>query len=135
MDRGLGEALNAAGGRAALPTTVEAEDVGRYNPDVEAAVYFFSLEALQNAGKHAGEGAEAKVKVWRDDAAGMLHFSVSDTGAGFDPKDFTGGAGFTNLSDRLGAIGGSFRLDTAPGKGTTLEGWIPADPLPAPAST
>jgi signal transduction histidine kinase len=134
MDRGLGEALNAAGGRAALPTRVEAEDVGRYNPDVEAAVYFFSLEALQNAGKHAGEGAEALVKVWRDDAAGMLRFSVSDTGAGFDPKDFTGGAGFTNLSDRLGAIGGSFRLDSAPGQGTTLEGWIPADPLPAPAA-
>ena len=133
MDRGLGEALNAAGGRAALPTTVEAEDVGRYNPDVEAAVYFFSLEALQNAGKHAGENAEAMVKVWRDHDAGMLRFSVSDTGAGFDAKHFTGGAGFTNLSDRLGAIGGSFRLDTAPGKGTTLEGWIPAEPLPAPA--
>jgi signal transduction histidine kinase len=133
MDRGLGEALNAAGGRAALPTIVEAEDVGRYNPDVEAAVYFFSLEALQNAGKHAGESAEAKVKVWRD--GNLLRFSVSDDGAGFDPKDFTGGAGFTNLSDRLGAIGGSFRLDTAPGQGTTLEGWIPADPLPAPAQT
>jgi signal transduction histidine kinase len=134
MDRGLGEALNAAGGRAALPTRVEAEDVGRYNPDVEAAVYFFSLEALQNAGKHAGEGAEANVKVWRDDEAGMLRFSVSDDGAGFDPKDFTGGAGFTNLSDRLGAIGGSFRLDTAPGQGTTLEGWIPAERLPAPTA-
>ncbi|MEY2477247.1 MAG: hypothetical protein QOG87_2562 [Actinomycetota bacterium] len=134
MDRGLGEALNAAGGRAALPTRVDAEDVGRYHPDVEAAVYFFSLEALQNAGKHAGEGAEAMVKVWRDDEAGMLRFSVSDDGAGFDPKDFTGGAGFTNLSDRLGAIGGSFRLDTAPGQGTTLEGWIPAERLPAPTA-
>jgi signal transduction histidine kinase len=132
MDRGLTEALNAAAGRAALATTVEADDVGRYHPDVEAAVYFFCLEALQNAGKHAGEDAEAVVKVWRED--GLLRFSVSDNGAGFDAKDFTGGAGFTNLSDRLGAIGGSFHLDTAPGKGTKLEGWIPADPLPAPAS-
>jgi signal transduction histidine kinase len=132
MDRGLPEALNAAAGRAALPTLVEAEVVGRYNPDVEAAVYFFCMEALQNAGKHAGDDAEATVKVWRDD--GMLRFSVSDTGAGFDAKHFTGGAGFTNLSDRLGAIGGSFRLDTAPGQGTTLEGWIPAEPLPAPAA-
>ncbi|MEY2568374.1 MAG: hypothetical protein QOE35_2903 [Actinomycetota bacterium] len=128
MDRGLTEALGAAAGRAALATNVEAEDVGRYNPDVEAAVYFFCLEALQNAGKHAGEGAEAVVKVWRED--GLLRFSVSDDGAGFDARDFTGGAGFTNLSDRLGAIGGSFHLDTAPGKGTKLEGWIPADPLP-----
>lgn len=131
MDRGLTEALNAAAGRAALPTTVEAEDVGRYHPDVEAAVYFFSLEALQNAGKHAGEGAEATVRVWRD--GGMLRFFVADTGAGFDAHHFTGGAGFTNLSDRLGAIGGSFKLDTAPGQGTKLEGWIPAEPL-EPAS-
>lgn len=130
MDRGLPEALNAAAGRAALPTTVDSEEVGRFNPDVEAAVYFFCMEALQNAGKHAGEGADAHIKVWRD--GGMLRFSVSDTGAGFDPKDFTGGAGFTNLSDRLGAIGGSFHLDSAPGKGTKLEGWIPAEPLPAP---
>jgi signal transduction histidine kinase len=128
MDRGLTEALGAAAGRAALATSVEAEDVGRYNPDVEAAVYFFCLEALQNAGKHAGEGAEALVKVWRED--GLLRFSVADDGAGFDARDFTGGAGFTNLSDRLGAIGGSFHLDTAPGKGTRLEGWIPAEPLP-----
>src|SRR5204863_408573 len=57
MDRGLPDALRAAGDRAALPTTVEAEDVGRYPQQVEAAVYFCCLEALQNAGKHAGEGA------------------------------------------------------------------------------
>jgi signal transduction histidine kinase len=128
MDRGLPEALNAAGGRAALPTTVEADGVGRYNPDVEAAVYFFCMEALQNAGKHAGDGAEAQIKVWQDD--GMLRFFVADNGAGFDPKHFTGGAGFTNLSDRLGAIGGSFKLDSAPGEGTKLEGWIPVQPEP-----
>jgi signal transduction histidine kinase len=131
MDRGLPEALNAAGGRSPLPTTVDADGVARYNPDVEAAVYFFCMEALQNAGKHAGEDAEITVHVWQD--GGLLRFTVSDTGPGFDSKHFTGGAGFTNLSDRLGAIGGSFKLDTAPGQGTTLEGWIPAEPTPVAA--
>ena len=54
---GLREALPAAAGRAALPTTVDFDGVGRYGNDIEAAVYFCTLEALQNAGKHAGHGA------------------------------------------------------------------------------
>src|SRR4029079_4072329 len=63
MDRGLGEALSAAAGRAALPTTVEADGVGRYPQGVEAAVYFCCLESLQNAGKHAGPGASASISL------------------------------------------------------------------------
>ena len=54
MDRGLPEALRAAANRSALATDVDAE-VGRFPAEVEAAVYFCCLEALQNAGKHAGE--------------------------------------------------------------------------------
>jgi len=53
MDRGLPEALRAAANRAVLPTDVAA-DVGRYDSEVEAAVYFCCLEAMQNAGKYAG---------------------------------------------------------------------------------
>ena len=53
-DRGLAEALRTAAMRASLPTVVEADEVARYDADVEAAVYFCCLEALQNAGKHAG---------------------------------------------------------------------------------
>jgi signal transduction histidine kinase len=62
-DRGLPEALQTAANRATLPTTVEADDIGRYPEGVETAVYFCCLEAMQNAGKHAGEGAELTVKV------------------------------------------------------------------------
>jgi signal transduction histidine kinase len=137
MDRGLVEALRAAGGRAALPTDVEAEDVGRFSPDVEAAVYFCCLEALQNAGKHAGEGASATVHVWKEE--GALLFEVADTGAGFDAGSRQHlGAGFTNMSDRVGAIGGSLKVQSAPGKGTKISGRIPvtesqAQSAPAPA--
>ena len=53
---GLAESLPAAAGRAALPTTLEVTGIGRYPAEVEAAVYFCCLEALQNASKHAGEG-------------------------------------------------------------------------------
>jgi signal transduction histidine kinase len=124
MDRGLVEALRAAAGRAALPTDVEAEELGRFTPEVEAAVYFCCLEALQNAGKHAGEGASAIIKVSTEE--GALLFEVADNGAGFDPSARPNlGAGFVNMSDRVGAIGGSLKVQAAPGKGAKISGRIP----------
>lgn len=131
MERGLPEALAAAANRSTLPTRVEADGVQRHDPAVEAAVYFSCLEALQNAGKHAGEGAEATVRVWESD--GVLRFEVSDNGAGFDVSTRgTGGAGFVNMGDRLGAIGGTLGVDSAPGKGTKVSGAIPVgEPAPA----
>ena len=124
VDRGLPEALSAAGGRAALPTTVTAEGLGRYSPEAEAAVYFCCLEAMQNAGKHAGDGSTMTVRVWEDE--GALLFEVADDGAGFDPSaQRTPGAGFVNMGDRVGAIGGTFGVQSAPGRGTRVSGRIP----------
>ena len=124
MDRGLPEALSAAAGRAALPTDVEAEGIGRYAQPTEAAVYFCVLEALQNAAKHAGEGSEAHVSVREEE--GALLFDVVDDGAGFDMA--TGahhGHGFVNMSDRVGAIGGTIAVESSPGHGTRISGRIP----------
>ena len=123
---GLTEALPAAAGRAALPTTAEVSGLRRYPSEVEAAVYFCCLEALQNAGKHAGDGAKAKLRVWEDD--GVLHFEVSDNGVGFTPSaDASGslGHGFVNMADRLGAIDGSVDVQSSPGHGTTISGHLP----------
>jgi signal transduction histidine kinase len=123
MDRGLPEALRAAANRAVLPTSVEA-DVGRYPPALEAAVYFCCLEALQNAGKHAGEGSTIAISVDADDH--VLRFTVADDGAGFDAtSSAVRGHGFVNMADRLGAIGGTLHVDSAPGKGTRIGGEIP----------
>jgi signal transduction histidine kinase len=123
MDRGLSEALAAAAGRAAIDTDVQVEAGDRLPADTEAAVYFCCIEALQNAGKHAGDGARATIRVWKD--AGALHFSVADNGAGFDPGTTGGGAGFVNMSDRVGAIGGTVDVHSAPGEGTRIDGTIP----------
>lgn len=120
---GLGSALAAAGRRASIPVHVEIAGARRYPPEIEAAVYYCCLEALQNAAKHAGETAAATIRVWEENEA--LHFDVSDDGLGFDLEHKGLGTGLTNMSDRLGAVGGTLHVDSSPGSGTRLSGVIP----------
>ncbi len=122
MDAGLSDALRAAANRSPLPVRVEAEGLGRYSSDVEAAVYFCCLEALQNAAKHAPD-ANVTIKVGEED--GALRFEVEDDGPGFEVAAATTGHGFINMSDRLGAIGGTVEWRSAPGEGATISGSIP----------
>ncbi len=122
MDNGLPEALRAVATRSPLDVEASVDGIGRFTPDIEAAVYFCCLEALQNAAKHAPE-AHVHIKVWEDQ--GGLLFTVGDDGPGFDPARASGGHGFMNMSDRLGAIGGSVRWDSTPGAGSTVRGSIP----------
>jgi signal transduction histidine kinase len=129
-DRGLAEALRSAGNRSPLATTVEADGVGRYDTVAEAAVYFCGLEALQNAAKHAGDGARVRVAIGAGD--GSLWFEVADDGAGFDPALARDGHGFVNMRDRLGAFGGELTVASAPGEGTSVRGRLPITPHDQP---
>ena len=119
---GLGVAMTAACRRAPVPASLEAEGVGRHPPEIEAAVYFCCLEALQNAAKYAGVGASARVRIWED--AGGLLFEVDDDGAGFETGRASEGAGLTNMRDRLGAVGGTLRVESG-GQGTRIHGAVP----------
>ena len=123
-----GAAMVAAARRAVIPTQVHADGIGRYPPELEAAVYFCCLEALQNAGKYAGEGAAATVQIRQE--GDTLHFEVSDSGAGFDLSTHARGAGMTNMMDRVGAVGGTLLVDSKPGRGTTVSGTIPLRTAP-----
>jgi signal transduction histidine kinase len=120
---GLADALFAAASHATLPTRVQAGSVGRYPADVEAAVYFCCLEAIQNACKHAGERASIRLRVREE--AGTLTFEVTDDGTGFDAAGRGLGAGLLNMADRLGAFGGRLRVDSVPGQGTRVTGTVP----------
>jgi signal transduction histidine kinase len=120
---GLRHALEAACRRSAIPADVEADGIGRYPPGLEAAVYFSCIEALQNAAKYAGAGAEAHVKLHEE--GGALLFDVVDTGVGFDPAAKALGAGLTNIRDRVGALGGTVQIQSRPGEGTWLAGIVP----------
>jgi signal transduction histidine kinase len=122
-DMGLQEALKAACRRSGIAVSLDVEPLPRYPDEVEIAVYFSCVEALQNVAKHAGRDAHAELRLWADDTD--LHFRVVDDGLGFEPPPAGDGAGLTNIADRLGALGGTFSLDSAPGRGTTARGSIP----------
>jgi signal transduction histidine kinase len=64
------------------------------------------------------------VRVW--EAESGLLFEVADDGAGLAAES-AHGAGFTNMRDRVGAIGGSLRIESPAGHGTRVLGKIPLD--------
>jgi len=121
-DQGLPAAIEAQARRAAVPVTVETTGVGRYPQDVEAAVYFCVLEALQNVAKYA-QAAAARVTLGQDGQC--LTFTVTDDGQGFDPATTALGTGLQGITDRLAAIGGSIGIASAPGHGTRVTGRVP----------
>jgi signal transduction histidine kinase len=121
-DEGLPAALQDAARRAVVPIALDLQDVGRLQEDREAAIYYCCLEALQNVAKHAGDSAVVTLRLWRDERA--VRFSIVDNGAGFVRRPRLHGAGLTNMSDRIGAVGGSLVIQSAPGEGTTIEGRI-----------
>lgn len=128
---GLSAALASAGRRAGRSVTVQASDVGRCRPEVEIAVYFTCLAAIDNAAKHAGPG---QVSVSLSDAGDALHFTVCDSGVGFDPNRTPIGTGIVNMRDRIAAVGGTVTVDSTPGRGTRVQGSVPEPWLAAAPS-
>jgi signal transduction histidine kinase len=122
-DKGLAAAIEAQTRKAAVPTTVAAEGIGRYGQDVEAAVYFCALEALNNVAKYA-EASSARVRL--EVSNGDLRFEVTDDGRGFDASVTSYGTGMQGMADRLDAIGGTLTVLSTPGEGTTVTGRVRA---------
>jgi signal transduction histidine kinase len=130
-DLGLATALNAQAGKSPLPVTVEADGVGRFGQDTEAAVYFCCLEALQNTAKYA-HATLASICLQKQDET--LRFTISDDGTGYNTSRTPMGSGLRNMADRLAALGGRLEVRSAPGQGTTITGQLPVPPN-APAGT
>ena len=105
-DKGLPAALEAQARKSPVPVTVQPDGVGRYGPDVESAVYFCCLEALNNVAKYA-EASTVEIRL--ADANGELRFDVIDDGQGFDPAIDRSRTGLQGMADRLDAIGGTSR--------------------------
>lgn len=124
-ERGLGEALKSAGRRSPSPVSVRVHGIGRHPDDVETAVYFCCLEAIQNVAKHAGRSAQAVIRLWQE--PGRLYFEVSDSGVGFDPARPPQPNGLVNMRDRIEAVAGALTIESSAGQGTVVHGWVPVD--------
>jgi signal transduction histidine kinase len=120
-DQGLAAALEAQSRKAAVPTTIESGGIGRYPREVESAVYFCALEALQNVAKYA-DATSAVVRLGERD--GRLEFEIADDGRGFDPTATSYGTGIQGMVDRLDAIGGTLEVSSESGRGTMVLGRI-----------
>ena len=125
-DYGLQAALAATARRCIPPAALDADGIGRYTEEVEAAVYFCCLEGLQNAGKHAGPGATAVIRLRERDR--RLSFEIADDGVGYDIETAPhAGQGLANMSDRIAALGGTLAVESTPGRGTTVRANIPVN--------
>jgi signal transduction histidine kinase len=122
-DMGLVGALELVASRSGNPIEISGGDVGRQPPEIQTAVYYCCLEAMQNAAKHAGPGAHVSVRLWT--AHQELRFDVHDDGPGFDPDVAHDGVGLRNMRDRLYAFDGRLQITSAPGQGTTISGALP----------
>jgi signal transduction histidine kinase len=121
-DQGLGAAIQAQARRSPVPVRVEADGIGRYPQELETAVYFCTLEALQNAAKYA-QANEVSVSLLEDH--GELVLSIRDDGRGFDRAATPLGGGLQNMTDRLAALGGTLTVRSRSGVGTIIEGHVP----------
>jgi len=123
LRNGVAERLRSAAAHAPVKVAVETQAFGRYPPDVERAVYFSCLEALQNIVKHAGSKAVARIRLRGE--RNRVSFSVEDSGVGFDPGRVQPGLGLASLADRVGVLGGHLTVDSHPGLGTRILGDVP----------
>ena len=121
-DKGLEAALVAQARKSPVPVDVHADGIDRLPQEIEAAVYFSALEALQNTAKYAN-ASSATISLER--ANGELRFSVADDGQGFDPTANGYGTGLQGIADRLGALDGEVTVESAPGRGTVVVGRLP----------
>ena len=121
-DAGIGPAL-AQAVRKSPNAHLRRVGSTRYPQEIEAAVYFAALEALQNASKHAGPDAEIVVAVW--ESSDEVRFEVRDNGAGFDVAAVRDGSGLSSMTERIASVGGTLDIVSWPGAGATVRGRVP----------
>jgi signal transduction histidine kinase len=117
---GLMPALKRLVARSPLRVNLDCRADGRFPEPVEVAAYYVVSESLTNAAKYAGTTV-VDVAVAAD--GGSLRVHVRDHGCGgADPAE---GSGLLGLRDRVEAIGGTMRLASPPGTGTSLDVELP----------
>jgi signal transduction histidine kinase len=129
-EAGLGPALRTLARRSTIPVDLDVRTDTRLSEPIEVAAYFVASEALANAAKHA-HASHMEVSLARRN--GSLVLSIRDDGiGGADPGR---GSGLVGLRDRVEALGGTIRIDSPPGGGTSLVVTLPIDIEPMGTGT
>ncbi len=110
--------------RSAIDIKVETHGISRrFSPEVELVLFRIAQEALRNVWRHSqATGAEVTVEFGER----KIRITVNDNGKGFDLPDATGDLvkqgrlGLAGMQERIQLVGGSLRIESKPGKGTTV---------------
>jgi signal transduction histidine kinase len=121
-DAGLAIAIRNAVAASPVPVIVSDQLTRRDPEPVEAALYFFAMEAIQNAAKHA---AASSITVDVSASNGETRVTVVDDGSGFVVPAQPQGCGLLNMRDRIDAIGGVVSLDSSVDRGTCVSAAVP----------
>jgi signal transduction histidine kinase len=119
---GLGPALRTLARRSSVPVQLQVRTQGRLPERVEVTAYYVAAEALTNVAKHA-DASVVQVEVDTDD--GLVRLDIRDDGVG--GADTARGTGLVGLKDRVEATGGTLRVQSLPGEGTSLLVELPID--------
>jgi PAS domain S-box-containing protein len=93
---------------------------------LEPTVFRLVQESLNNAAKHA-DASRVWVSLQRVEGSEALGLLLRDDGCGFDPDEvMNSGLGLNQMKQRVAAVGGTLRVDSRPGKGTTVIAELPA---------
>jgi GAF domain-containing protein len=122
-DAGLDDAVTTLARRSAIQVDLDVSFQGRFDPTLEATVYYIVAESITNAVKHASAPTVAVCGGLRGEA---IELEIRDDGAGgADPER---GTGLIGLKDRVDALGGTISLASPVGAGTTIRVRLPATP-------
>jgi len=128
---GLDEALRTEcerrGRQGRLDLSVDLEPLPAViGKDAALCLFRVAQEALNNVARHAG--ARTATVTLRQMDGGLL-LAVSDAGVGFDPESpgRTMSLGLASMRERVRLVHGTLDIESAPGRGTTILAWVPAD--------
>ncbi|MDP2974687.1 MAG: ATP-binding protein, partial [Anaerolineales bacterium] len=97
----------------------------RLDPIIETVLFRVAQEAVTNVARHA-KTKEAQIRLVY--APEQVALRVIDSGIGFDPTETFNpprGWGLVGMRERVESVGGKLRIQSAPGKGTTIEVVVP----------
>ncbi len=122
---GMQEYLDSTREDAASPISFQASASAPLSAERQLMLFRIAQEAVTNARKHA---SDAPLTVRLTDEADGVKLVVHDDGPGFDTRrrPQPGHLGLTLMKERAVIAGGWCRIDSAPGRGTTVEAWAPA---------